>query len=99
MSTSSVSGEKGFAWSSSTRRIPVTASLACAEALATQHEGLIHELKQSGLSLHYRARPELGETVRESLISALANAHDGNGRGMLDLFAAEDFPFDEALGE
>jgi trehalose 6-phosphate phosphatase len=46
--------------------------VACAQALAARHEGLILELKKSGFSLHYRARPELEAICRDALFASLA---------------------------
>jgi trehalose 6-phosphate phosphatase len=43
-----------------------------AHALAARHAGLIFEPKSSGLSLHYRARPELEAECRDALMAALA---------------------------
>ena len=43
-----------------------------AQALAARHAGLIFEPKPSGLSLHYRARPELETECRDTLAAALA---------------------------
>lgn len=37
-----------------------------------RHDGLILEAKPSGLALHYRARPELEATCRDTLVAALA---------------------------
>jgi trehalose 6-phosphate phosphatase len=51
---------------------PPAPVLACAEALAAAHPGLILEPKASGLSLHYRARPELEALCRQTLWQALA---------------------------
>jgi trehalose 6-phosphate phosphatase len=39
-----------------------------------QHTGLILEPKESGLSLHYRARPELESTCHDALYAAFAAA-------------------------
>ena len=46
--------------------------VACAAQLAARHKGLIFEPKGSGVSLHYRARPELASTCRDALVAALA---------------------------
>ncbi|CAM5784260.1 Trehalose 6-phosphate phosphatase OS=Rhizobacter sp. Root404 OX=1736528 GN=ASC76_10710 PE=3 SV=1 [Rhizobacter fulvus] len=43
-----------------------------AHDLAARHAGLILEPKPSGLSLHYRARPELEAECRDTLFAALA---------------------------
>ena len=48
--------------------------MACARALAAAHAGLILEPKATGLSLHYRARPELEATCGDALFAALAAA-------------------------
>jgi trehalose 6-phosphate phosphatase len=45
--------------------------VACAMALAKKYSGLLFEPKPSGLSLHYRARPELEAVCRDALVAAL----------------------------
>jgi trehalose 6-phosphate phosphatase len=52
--------------------VPPQHVVQAAHVLAQQHEGLILELKGSGFSLHYRARPELETTCRDALVAALA---------------------------
>jgi trehalose 6-phosphate phosphatase len=52
--------------------VPPQHVVQAAHVLAQQHEGLILELKGSGFSLHYRARPELETTCRDALAAALA---------------------------
>jgi trehalose 6-phosphate phosphatase len=49
-----------------------------AAALAARHPGLILETKASGLSLHFRARPELEVACRDALAAALAAAPGGS---------------------
>jgi trehalose 6-phosphate phosphatase len=51
---------------------PPAGVLHRAHALATRHPGLLLEPKPSGLSLHYRARPELEAECRDTLLAALA---------------------------
>lgn len=51
---------------------PPVGVVECAAALAARHAGLILEPKPSGLSLHYRARPELESICRDALVAALA---------------------------
>jgi trehalose 6-phosphate phosphatase len=43
-----------------------------AQELVARHAGLLFEPKPSGLSLHYRARPELEAECRDTLVAALA---------------------------
>jgi trehalose 6-phosphate phosphatase len=47
--------------------------ITCAQRLAEHHDGLMAELKPSGLALHFRLRPELATLCRESLSEALAD--------------------------
>ena len=54
------------------RAEPPLRVVECARLLSTSHEGLLLEPKPSGLSLHYRARPELETTCRDALVAALA---------------------------
>ncbi|MEP6873977.1 MAG: trehalose-phosphatase [Burkholderiales bacterium] len=49
--------------------------VACAGRLAARHAGLVLESKPSGLALHFRLSPELGDMCRELLAEALAEAH------------------------
>jgi len=56
------------------RADPPRAVVECARLLAASHAGLLLEPKPSGLSLHYRARPELEATCRAALVAALAPA-------------------------
>ncbi|HWH82191.1 MAG TPA: trehalose-phosphatase [Burkholderiaceae bacterium] len=51
---------------------PPPALVDAARRLAADHFGLLLELKASGCSLHYRARPELGHACGEALAAALA---------------------------
>jgi len=54
------------------RAEPPQSVVACARRLAEGHAGLLLEPKPSGLSLHYRARPELETLCRDALVDALA---------------------------
>ena len=56
---------------------PPAAVLERAAALAAEHAGLILEPKSSGLSLHFRARPELEAVCRQALGAALAGVPGG----------------------
>jgi trehalose 6-phosphate phosphatase len=51
---------------------PPAAVLLCAAELAACHNRLVLELKPSGLSLHFRMQPELGELCRGALAKAVA---------------------------
>ena len=51
---------------------PPAALVEAARRLAAEHTGLLLELKASGCSLHYRARPELGPACGKALAAALA---------------------------
>ena len=53
---------------------PPTNIVEAARELAARHAGLLLEPKPSGLSLHYRARPDLGAECRDTLAAALAAA-------------------------
>ncbi len=55
---------------------PPAGVLHRAHALATRHPGLLLEPKPSGLSVHYRARPELETECRDTLVAALAAEED-----------------------
>ena len=69
-------GAHGAEWRGAAGRIerheaePPAGVVECAAALAGRHAGLILEPKPSGLSLHYRARPELESTCRDALVAA-----------------------------
>ena len=71
-------GAHGAEWRDAAGRVeqchhaPPAAVADCARALAVAHAGLIFEPKASGLSLHYRARPELEALCRDTLTAALA---------------------------
>ena len=54
------------------RAEPPRRVVECAQLLSASHEGLLLEPKPSGLSLHYRARPELETACRDALVAALA---------------------------
>ena len=54
------------------RADPPGGVVECARLLVASHAGLLLETKPSGLSLHYRARPELEATCRDALVAALA---------------------------
>jgi trehalose 6-phosphate phosphatase len=56
------------------RTVPPHHVVECARLLAERHTGLLLEPKPSGLSLHYRARPELEALCRDALVAALAAA-------------------------
>ncbi|MES3012364.1 MAG: trehalose-phosphatase [Pseudomonadota bacterium] len=49
-----------------------------ARVLVAAHAGLILEIKPSGFSLHYRARPELEGECRDALFAALAALPDAS---------------------
>lgn len=57
---------------------PPAGVLHRARALAARHAGLLFEPKPSGLSLHYRARPELEAECRDTLVAALAAATEAD---------------------
>lgn len=71
-------GAHGAEWRDSAGRIewlgaaPPQRVVEVAHALAARHAGLVLEPKRSGLSLHYRARPELETPCRDALVAALA---------------------------
>lgn len=71
-------GAHGAEWRDASGRVeqrhdePPAAVLDCARALVVAHAGLILEPKASGLSLHFRARPELEALCRDALTTALA---------------------------
>jgi trehalose 6-phosphate phosphatase len=73
-------GAHGAEWrdgSGSVHRLVATPPanvVAAADQLAARHTGLLLEPKPSGLSLHYRARPELEAECRDTLFAALAAA-------------------------
>ena len=54
------------------RAEPPRRVVECARMLAASHTLLLLEPKPSGLSLHYRARPELEAICRAALVAALA---------------------------
>lgn len=56
------------------RAAPPRHVVECARRLVAQHTGLLLEPKTSGLSLHYRARPELEALCRDALVASLAAA-------------------------
>ncbi len=53
---------------------PPAQMLFSARALASRHEGLIVEIKPSGIALHFRQRPQLEALCQEALARALASA-------------------------
>ncbi|MES2227071.1 MAG: trehalose-phosphatase [Pseudomonadota bacterium] len=71
-------GAHGAEWRDASGRVERRVAAApqrvvdCARALAQRHAGLLLEPKPGGLSLHYRARPELEATCRDALVAALA---------------------------
>lgn len=56
------------------RAEPPSQVILRARGLATTYPGLILEMKQSGLALHFRQHPELAATCLEALSNALASA-------------------------
>lgn len=78
----SAAGAHGAEWREAGGRIerqqaePPQGVFACARALTERHVGLLLEPKASGLSMHYRARPELEAVCRDALVAALAAAPD-----------------------
>lgn len=71
-------GAHGAEWRDAAGRVerrraePPSRVVDCARALSVHHDGLLLELKPSGLSLHYRARPELEALCRDALVATLA---------------------------
>jgi trehalose 6-phosphate phosphatase len=53
---------------------PPAGIVSCACKLAARHDGLLVELKPSGLALHFRSNPALGALCRQQLAQALAEA-------------------------
>jgi trehalose 6-phosphate phosphatase len=73
-------GAHGAEWRSASGRIsrqlgePPATVVHAARVLVAAHVGLILEMKPSGFSLHYRARPELEGECQDALHAALAAA-------------------------
>lgn len=71
-------GAHGAEWRDAAGRVerrraaPPARVVDCARALTARHDGLLLELKPSGLSLHYRARPELEALCRDEMVATLA---------------------------
>ena len=71
-------GGHGAEWRGASGRItrllcdPPPTVVHAARVLVASHPGLLLEMKSSGFSLHYRARPELEGECRGALFSALA---------------------------
>ena len=51
----------------------LTAPIAAAQALAARHHGLLVEIKQTSLALHYRLNPALATTCVDTLQAAIEN--------------------------
>jgi trehalose 6-phosphate phosphatase len=70
-------GAHGAEWRGSTGEVkrlgaePPGRVVEAARQLA-RHDGILFEPKPAGLAVHYRARPELEATCRDTLVSALA---------------------------
>jgi len=79
-------GAHGAEWRDAAGRVeqihqaPPAMVVDCARALIAAHAGLILEPKTSGLSLHFRARPELESLCRDALTEALAAVTGADSR-------------------
>jgi len=77
-------GAHGAEWRGTSGRVkrqlgePPSTVMHAARVLVAAHAGLILEIKPSGFSLHYRARPELESECRDALHAALAAAREAS---------------------